>query len=624
VTGPPGGPGFVEFPRADLELPIGALFERQAARHPHRVAVESRRQTVTYAELDAAANRVAGAVLRRRGPGNEPIALLFEHDAPVLAAILGALKAGKIYVALDPHQSGPRLAAILADSEAPLIVCDAAHLARGRELAGGSLEVLDATALGGDPAEPPGLPVAARTPACIYYTSGSTGEAKGVVGDHRYVTHRTMVFVNNARVTPADRLGLTESVGVGGSVRALYGALLTGAAVVPFDPRAEGVDAIAAWLADQRITLCGLAASVFRHVAGALPAGPHFPALRHLAIGRETVAVGDIELHRTRLSPGCVLINLMGSAETGTLSEMVLDATTRLDEGGVPVGYPIPDKNVLLIGDDGEPAPPGEPGEIVVRSEFLALGYWRRPDLDAKVFFPDPRGGAARLCRTGDLGRFRDDGCLIHLGRKDARAKVRGQRVDLAGIESVLREHPGVQGAVASIREDRPGVERLVAHVVPAAAGTLTVGELQALVRDRLGTAAVPSAFGFVDALPLAPNGKVDRRALPAPPSVRPPLATTYVAPRSPVEEAVARIWAEALDVDAVGIHDDFLELGGTSLLAGRITSAICAGLGVEIPAPALLEAPRVADMAAVVVGHLAAAFEPAELDGLLRRLGDA
>ena len=585
--------------------------------------MESRGRATTYVELGAAANRVARALLRRRGAGNEPIALLFDHDAPVLAAILGVLEAGKIYVALDPHQPMARLGAILADSAAPLIVCDAAHLARARELAGGALDIIEADGLGSDPVGAPGLGVSARAPAVICYTSGSTGEAKGVVGDHRYITHRILVFVNGARVTADDRLGLTESVGVGGSFRAVYGALLTGATVVAMDPRAEGVDAIGPWLARERITVCNLSASVFRHVAAALPPGHHFPALRHLSIGRETVTAGDVALHRARFAPGSVLVNLMGSAETGTMCEMVLDPTIPFDEDGVPVGPPVADTHVVLTGEDGAPVPAGEIGDIVVESEFLALGYWRRPDLDAAVFAPGPSGGPARRCRTGDVGRLRADGCLVHLGRKDARAKVRGQRIDLTGIEAVLRAHPGVRAAVASIREDRPGVERLVAHVVPAAPGALTVGELQAFVRDRLGTAAVPSAFGFVDALPYAANGKIDRRALPAPPSVRPPLATAYVAPRSPAEETVARIWAEALGIDMVGVHDDFLELGGTSLLAGRVTSAVCAALGVEIPAAALLQAPRVADMAAVVVDHLAASLPPDDLERLLRRLGE-
>ena len=613
------GPGFVEFPRAALEAPIGELFERQAARHPDRLAVKGRHGALTYAELDRAANRLADAILARGGPGREPVALLFEHDAPVLAAILAVLKTGRPYLSLESHHAASRAAAILAHSEAPLLVCDAAHLGRARELASSACQVLDASALGpAQAAEPPGLAVSAHAPACLAYTSGSTGEPKGVVGSHRSITHRVMVFVNGARIAPADRLSLLESVGVGGSFRSVFGGPLAGACVVPFNLRAQGADAIAAWLIREEITVCSLAASVFRHFASALPAGEHFPALRYVGIGREAVLQGDVELHRTRFSPGCVLVNVMGSAESGTIRELFVDPATPLVDGVVPAGYAIPDKEVLLVGDDGQPVPPGEAGEIVVRSEFLSLGYWRRPDLDAKVFPPDPGGGAARLCRTGDIGRMLPDGCLLHLGRKDARVKLRGGFVDPAEVEAVLLGHVGLKGAAVVIREDRPGDQRLVAYVVPAADRAPTVGEIRRFVQARLGDRLVPSTVVLLDALPRSPNGKLDRRALPAPSRARPALATAHALPRTRIEGAVASIWAEALDLDEVGIHDDFLELGGTSLLAGRLTASVCERFGVEIPAQALLETPTVAEMGVVVVEHLLRAVEAGSRERML------
>jgi len=292
---------FVEFLRSDLHEPIGALFERQAARHPDRLAVKGARRSFTYAEPDASANLLAHAILARRGSGSEPIALLLEHDAPVLAAILAVVKAGKIYVGLDAHHPTARLRGVVEDSGTPLIVCDDTHLARARELASTSCELLEMTALGESAsAPPPGLRVSARAPACISYTSGSTGDAKGVVGDQCAITHRAMVFINGARIAPGDRLALLESVAVGGSFRGIFGALLTGASVLPFDLRAEGIDALAPWFSREQITICSFAASVFRHFAGGLSESSALPALRYLGVGREAVSRGDVDLYRAR------------------------------------------------------------------------------------------------------------------------------------------------------------------------------------------------------------------------------------------------------------------------------------------------------------------------------------
>ncbi len=602
------------YPRAWLDRPLGAIFAAQAERHPGALAARSARREVSYGELAAEVNRLARALLAARGPGNEPIALLFEHDVGVLAAILGVLAAGKAYVALDPHFPAPRLAALLGDCRARLIICDAAHRERARELADHTdAAVLDADGLSSRlSAAPVGLEVSPRAPACIAYTSGSAGEPKGVVGDHRSIGHRAMILVETARVGPGDRLSLLESVGVGGSFRGIFGALLTGAATFPFDVRREGVDAIGAWLAREHITVCMAAASVFRQFAAALPDGGHCPALRYLGIGREPVLRSDVELFRSRFGPRCALVNVMGSAETGTICELPIDPTTPLDEIAppgqvVPVGHAVRDTEVLLLDDGGQPVTPGEVGEIVVRSDFLSVGYWGRPDLDAAVFSPSAPGAAGRVCRTGDLGRRLADGRLIHLGRKDSRAKLRGHFFDAALVEAALLLGDGVRAAVVAMREDRPGDQRLVAYVVPEKGGAVTSTEIQRAARARLDPALVPAAVVILEALPLAPNGKVDRGALPAPPRVRPALLGRPETPRTPVEREIERVWAASLELPEVGVHDDFVELGGTSLVAGRIAALVSQRLGVEIPARALLEASTVSAMAVAVTAHLLA-----------------
>ncbi|HUG35809.1 MAG TPA: AMP-binding protein [Candidatus Limnocylindrales bacterium] len=263
---------FAPFPKEHVEQSVPALFEGQVERTPGRLAIKGRRHALTYRALDRQADRLAHAIVARRGHGRETVALIFEHDAPAIAAILGVLKAGKIYVGLDPRHPPARLARILADSEAPLLVFGAGFAGLARKLAASSgCEVLEAEAL--DPAAPAarlGLSIAPSAPACICDTGGSTGEPKGVVLDHRGLLHRIMTYVNRARIGPDDRLSLLHSMSVTGSFRQMYGALLTGAAVYPFDLGHEGLAGLGAWLRAERITVCHLAASVFRHFAGAL------------------------------------------------------------------------------------------------------------------------------------------------------------------------------------------------------------------------------------------------------------------------------------------------------------------------------------------------------------------
>ena len=274
----------------------------------------------------------------------------------------------------------------------------------------------------------------------------------------------------------------------------------------------------------------------------------------------------------------------------------------------LPAGHAVADKEVLLLDDDGRPVAPGEMGEIVVRSDFLARGYWRRPDLDAAVFSPVEPGSPGRACRTGDLGRMLPGELLMHLGRKDARAKLSGRFVDASEIEAALMACPGVQAAAAVVREDRPGDQRLVAYVVPqktAAGPALTPGDVLRAARARLDASLALSAVVFLDALPLAPNGKIDRRALPAPPRTRARSDGPPAAPRTDIEADVLRVWAGVLALDEVGVHDDFLDLGGTSLVAGQIAARVSERFGVQLLAQQLLEAPTVADMAVVVTAHL-------------------
>ena len=576
-------------------------------KYPERIAVKIRSHALTYDELNKAANRVARAILARLGEGEEPVALFFEHGAFIIAAILGILKAGKIYVSLDPALPQMATAYMLEDSQAKLLLTYTKHLSQARRLAQGGQQILNCddvdTSIATGNLDRPIFP---ETCALILYTSGSTGRAKGVLHNHRNVLVETRNYTNDLRISPEDRLALCHSCTFANSVRNIYGALLNGATLFPYDLASEGFTALAEWMHTNRITILHTLATTFRRFLDTVAPDATFPELRILRLGGEPINREDVKRFQRHFSPHCVLVHAIGPTETFDIRRYFITHEWRSSNSKIPVGYAVPNKDVLLLDEKGRELGTDQIGEIAVRSKYLALGYWRRPDLTQAAFIPDSRGGDERLYLTGDLGMMRSDGCLIHMGRKDFQLKIRRYRVDPAEIEAALLGLDSIKAAVVHAQEDDAGEHRLVGYVVPAAGGALTASALRRALAQTLPDYAIPSAFVFLDALPLLPNGKIDRRALPAPGRARPALDVPDVAPRTAIELDLASIWAEVLNVEQVGIHDHFLDLGGHSLLAAQIISRLIDRLHVEVPVRSLFQAPTVADMAVVITENQA------------------
>jgi acyl-coenzyme A synthetase/AMP-(fatty) acid ligase len=291
----------------------------------------------------------------------------------------------------------------------------------------------------------------------------------------------------------------------------------------------------------------------------------------------------------------------LGGTELTMVRQFFVDGHTPLPDRRVPVGFPIADREVLILDEAGRPVAPGETGEIVLRSRYLALCYWRRPDLTREAFLPDPDDGGLRRYRTGDLGRVTPDGCLTHLGRGDLQVKIRGHRIELPEVELALLELPGVREAVVTAREDHTGELQLVAYVVPDPGAAPGPDALRGGLAEKLPDYMVPSAFIALDALPQTDTGKVDRNALPAPALARPQLVRDFAPPRTHVEAALSGIWVEVLALDRVGIHDDFLALGGDSLLATKVISRVQRLFGADLTLSAFFEAGTIAEMAEVI-----------------------
>ena len=590
---------FIRFEKEETEQSIPQRFEQQVGRYPNRLAVKTRNHQLSYAALNKAANRVARALLARRGEESEPIALLLQHDAPMIAAIFGVLKAGKAYVPLDPSFPYARNAYILEDSQAGLIVTNGENRSLAESLSEDGHSLIDIDEIGATLSdENVDLSISADDLANIVYTSGSTGQPKGVVQNHRNLLNVAMRYTNGFGIGAEDRLTLLQSYSVAGSVSNMLGALLNGASLFPYNVKEEGLTRLAGWLSEQEITVYHSVPTVFRQFANALTGKEEFPELRLIRLGGEPVNAEEVRLYKKYFSSGSIFANSYGASEAASVLRYLVDEDTEISGAVVPVGYPLGDVEILLLDDNGAAVGLDQVGEIAIKSRYTSPGYWRRPDLTRAAFTADPQDEGERIYRTGDLGYMQPDGCLVVTGRNDFRVKIRGFRIEVSEVEQALRGSTKVDEAAVVAHEDQLGEKQLVAYVVSQPGRAPTTSELRDFLKDKLPDYMVPTAFVVLDELPLTPNGKLDRLGLPAPSLARPELDTNFVAPRTPVEEQLVEIWVEVLGVTRVGVHDDFFELGGHSLRATQLVSRVREVFQVELPLLSLFEEPTIAGLA--------------------------
>ena len=606
---------FEVFREEEIEQSIPERFEKIVRMHPERLAVKARACSLTYAALNQAANRIAQAILIQRGRGEESIGCLLSNGAALPAAMLGVLKAGKIYVFLNPSFPQARINSMLRDSQSTLLVTDNDDLSMAKGLVG--LRLINVDDLDSSLCiQNPNIFISPSALAWINYTSGSTGQPKGVVQNHRNLLHLMMTQTNDLHICSEDRLLTLTSVGG----EALL-AVLNGAAIFPVNIQKEGMAGLSDWLLQEEITVYNSVPSIFRHFVKDLRSDETFPRLRLIRFTGEPLYRTDVDLYRKHFSQSCIVVNRLSSSEVPAFRQYFINHSIVIEDSVVPVGYAIGDNEVLLKGADGQEVGFNEIGEIAVKSRHLSPGYWRNPDLTRAKFSSAPGEEEKRIYKTGDLGRMNRDGCLVYLGRRDFQVKVRGNRIELAEIERALADLGLFNEVVVVPLEDHPGEQRLVAYLAPTSRVAVTVSALRRFLSEKLPGYMIPSTFVVLDALPLAANGKVDRSALPLPALVRPELDTPFVSPRTPFEETVAEIWAETLGLDRVGINDNFVDLGGNSLVAARIISRVFNTFQVEVPLPLFFGAPTVADMAVVVEQYQGKKLGEKELENVIAEL---
>ena len=603
---------FARFAPGDLEQSIPARFAKQVQKDPDRMAVETPAFRWTYEELDQRSNSIAQALLLRCSETEQRIALLMEHDAPMIAATLGVLKSGKAYVALDPAYPAARLAQMIEDSQVRTIIADETNSTLVKKLSHREIKIAQFAEI--ERAEAVGnisLP-AADAIAYLLYTSGSTGEPKGITQDHRNVLHHIRCYTNSLHISAEDRLLMVASLGVDAAVQDIFAALLNGATLCPFDVRKNEMSTLADWMVNEEITIFHSTPSLYRHFVAALSGRRRaFPKLRLVVMGGEKVLSSDIELYKQHFEPGSIFVNGFGLSESTLALQGFFDASYENTGTSVPIGNPVEETEVLLLnahGDAGQVR-----GEIAIRSRYLAQGYWRRPELTAAAFLPDHKTPGYRIYRTGDMGRLLPNGMIEFLGRRDFQIKIRGHRVECEEIEVALSRHPEITHSAIMVRQNARDEQELIAYVVPRRESSISSRQLRDFLGKVLPNYMIPQMVLVLESLPMTASGKIDRKALPVPEDVTSHRTQAYVAPVSPIEKTLAEIWIQLLRIEKVGVHDDFFESGGHSLLATRLASQIRRAFGVEIALRSMFESPTIAEMSELIQNIIwaAGASEP-------------
>jgi amino acid adenylation domain-containing protein len=579
-----------------VEECVHEIFDRRARENAGRVAVSFDGDEVTYGELDRRANQLANR-LKRLGVGPETlVALMFEPSIEMIVAIVGVLKAGGAYLPLDPAHPVERLLYMLEDSAAPVIVGQR-RLVEAVGQSGARAVYFDRDSpdrvsehLAGESDQPPDSGVSPQNLAYVIYTSGSTGKPKGVAVTHANAVRLFASTDHWFGFGERDVWTLFHSYAFDFSVWEIWGALLYGGRLVVVPHLVtRSPEAFYALLREQSVTVLNQTPSAFRQLIkaeeGAGDGGAGLK-LRFVIFGGEALEYQSLRPWFERhgdLAPR--LINMYGITETTV--HVTYRPAGRIDvekNAGSLIGVPIPDLKIHLLDRRLNPAPAGVAGEICVGGGGLARGYLNRPELTAERFVPDALSAepGARLYRSGDLARRLADGDMEYGGRGDEQVKIRGFRIELAEIESALGAHPEVREAVVIARSDEDQQKRLVAYVVAKNSSAGMVSEFRGHLENRLPSYMVPSAFVFLERLPLTVNGKVDRRALPAPEGSRPELSEGYAPPVTETEIILASIWGEALGVDRVGIDDNYFALGGDSIRSIQVRS-LAAQRGIEL-----------------------------------------
>lgn len=593
------GAGFRPFESQHAESSVAFRFRESALRHADRIALVDGDERVTYCDLLSEAGKI-GSQLQAQFPGGGLVAILLPFGLEVVKALLGALTGGFAYLLVDTRAPDAEIGRLIASARPALIIAHQKDSTRIASIAA-SVPCIDYHSfLSGQVRDPnqdlAGAALGADAIAAAYATSGSTGEPKLVGLSNRAILFDIGRQTNDLFLGPSDCFDQLFSFSFGASLSPMFGSLLNGGELHLFESRGR-LHQLRKWLASSRITVSTMTASMLRAACdGACPVDA-LASLRLISTGGEELLSRDIERFRATFPPTTVLQNAMAATETRTYAQYFIPRSGEI-ESPVPIGWPVYSKSILLLDESGRPVQDGEAGEVVVGSRYLSSGYLNDSHLTAERFQKADPGDCEFLYRTGDLARRRDDGCLLFAGRADSMVKLGGYRVELEAVAAALRRYPGVREAVAILREDVLDHPRIAAYYTPEIEAS---GFRQFLIKE-LSLYMVPADLVALAEMPRLPNGKLDRKSLPAP--TRGPLedAPTSFPPCDRIEADLARIWRDLLGRH-VGVHENFLDSGGDSLLALVLVERIERAFGVRIDLAALFMAPSIESLANVIRG---------------------
>ncbi|MEH2059372.1 MAG: amino acid adenylation domain-containing protein [Nostoc sp.] len=599
---------------------IHQLFEEQVERTPDAVAVVFENQQLTYHELNCRANQLAHYLRPLGVEADLLVGICVERSLEMVVGLLGILKAGGAYVPLDPEYPQDRLTFMLADAQVSVLLTQQ-HLVEKLPQHQARVVHLDKDwfAIAKSSQENPIAEVQTSNLAYVIYTSGSTGQPKGVMLSHSNLCNHTFWMQATFPLTEKDKVLQKTPFGFDASVWEFYAPLLAGGQLLIAEPGGHTDSAyLLRLIAQQQVTTVQLVPSLLQMLLeqGGIET---CHSLKHVFCGGEVLPVTLQEGLLSKLDVN--LHNLYGPTEA-CIDATFWNCQREIYPQLVPIGRPIDNTQIYVLDQNLQPVPVGVPGELHIGGAGLAKGYLNRSELTQEKFIPNPFNNSkfkiqnSKLYKTGDLARYLPDGNIEYLGRIDNQVKIRGFRIELGEIEAALSQHSDVQTSVVIIREDIPGNKRLVAYVVPQPQITPTVSVLRSFLKEKLPEYMIPSAIVTLESLPLTPNGKIDRRALPAP-EARTGIESSLIAPRTPIEEKLAQIWAQVLRVEQIGIHDNFFELGGDSILSIQIISRAKVA-GIKLTVKQLFANQTIAQLATVVGTTKALSIEQGLVTGTL------
>ena len=557
-----------------------------AERLSDAIAIVEGEAQITFGQLDSDATAIARHVLCVEPRSSGQCLSFLRSKLSAIKAIFGAGRSGHAYVPLDAGDPEERLRFILRDSEPIALLTERTLEDRARTIAPAGCAVIEIEKMRHDHEARP-LPVVSRdAPLYLYYTSGSTGQPKGVGQTHRNLLFFTDAYAKALRIGAGDRMSLLYTLSFTAANSGIFRGLLHGATLCAYDMRRDGIPQLADWLDRERITVLHVVPTAFREMAGRLAPGRLLPHLRAIHLGGESVFAGDVDLFRRHTLEHCILVNQLASTEAGVVAQHIIDHRSPATTSAiVPVGRCIDGVRVEVRRDDGNIAATNEVGEVVVCSPYVSPGYWRRPDLDSAAFSADPREVGGRQFKSGDLGRIDEAGNLHFLGRKGSRVKIRGHSVDLMEIEAALSACPDVMKAAVAVVDDASQVKpaRIIAYLVPRQDAARDPQVVRRDLATRLPRYMLPAEIVYLDTLPVTATGKVDRNALSQISPMRDASGRLVKPPQDDVERTVARVFEQLLKLAPVGCDDDFFLLGGDSLLGVELQTRLSETFGAHI-----------------------------------------